>query len=111
MLALKTLVAGLGLLIVLAMTVIGYGLMKKAEDPDFSFFGPSAPPTPVVPTVAGLAPFGDIALGLPGDCVIAEAALVAESRMLLRVGGPGPCARAVVVDLPSGRVLGSVRAH
>ncbi len=119
MLALKSLVVGLGLLIVVAMTVIGYGLMKKAEDPDFTFFrsdgapAATAPAADSIPVAASgpLAPFGDVVLGLPEGCAIADARMLADRRMLLRVSGPGACARAVVVDLAAGRVLGHVRAR
>ncbi|GAB6051878.1 hypothetical protein JCM17960_06980 [Magnetospira thiophila] len=110
--ALKALVAGMGVLIVIAMTVIGYGMIKKAEDPNFKFFelaaeAPTAPPPQELP----LAPFGEISLGLPEDCQIQSTQMPSKAQMLVLVGPSGPCNKALLVDLASGRVLGSLRAR
>lgn len=114
MLALKALVIGLGILILIAMFLIGYGLVKKAEDPDFRFFKqPSTAETRPAETgpVGRLAPFGEIPLGLPEDCGIESTRLHRGGRLVVEVGPSGPCDRVLVVDLPQGRVLGTVRAR
>ena len=117
--ALKALVVGMGILIVLSMTVIGYGLMKKAEDPNFKFFNSGGEETaavetasgPTAPSVGPMAPFGEIPLGLPEGCDIERAKLVGGGLMSIEVGPAGACDRVLVVDLPRARVLGTVRAR
>lgn len=110
--ALKALVVGMGILIAVAVTAIGYGLMKKSENPEFKFFGGGdAALSPAPAAGAGLAPFGDISLGLPESCRI-ETARLRRSLLVVQVGpASAECDRVTVVDLKTGRVLGSVRAH
>jgi hypothetical protein len=124
MVALKALVAAMGILIVLGIGVLGYGMYQKAQNPDFTFFEPDpvAPLTPAampsaVSPVPGLPasvvareplrPFGDIALPLPKGCDIVE--MTPHRRFLyLRIGPGRACARVIVVDLRGGRVLGTL---
>ena len=120
MVALKTLVAAMGILIVFGIGVLGYGMYKKAQDPDFTFFeaDPAPPPVPsVAPPVPGLPaptvtreplrPFGDIALPVPEGCDIVE--MKAYRRFLyLRIGPSRACTRVIVFDLRGGQVLGAL---
>lgn len=119
--ALKTLVAGLGLLIVVGSGVLIWGLYQKATDPDFKMFSfgagapdPAAPPRPSAPAAApsGAAdrPFADVDLGLPATCEIADMQ-VAAGRLFLRIGGGPACERIVAVDAADGRVLGTITAR
>ena len=119
--ALKTLVAGLGLLIVIGSGVLVWGLYQKATDPDFKMFsfGAAAPDRaataqPSVPAAAPASavgrPFADVDLGLPATCEIADMQ-VAAGRLFLRIGGGPGCERIVAVDPADGRVLGTIAAR
>ncbi len=123
--ALKGLVAGLGVLIVIAMTTIGYGLYRKADDPDFKFFSlggetksqetdqPPALPTPssvntATPNMKPMA-FGDVMLSLPKGCVISNVS-GDGTRIFLKIGPSGPaCERVLVVDAANGSLLGTLK--
>ena len=123
MAALKTLVVGMGILIVLGIGVLGYGMYQKAQNPDFRFFTaenetfPSAAPAPqvvpapqMVPTLVTrkpLDPFGDIALSVPEGCEIVD--MKPFRRLLhLRIGPGRACSRVIVFDLRRGKVLGTI---
>ena len=94
---LKILVIGMGLAIVAVLAVIIVTMAQRMN-------GPSAPDQ---------ASFGALDVPLPAGCSLAEASLSGE-RLLLRYSGPGPsgqgCQQVLVVDLPSGKLLGSVTA-
>lgn len=120
--ALKGLVVGLTILIVFAMTVIAYGLYRKADDPDFKFFsfgggesttdaaGPAALPSPVAgaPTAQPRA-FGEAMLSLPKGCTIA-AVSGDGARMFLKIGpAGGACERVIIVNANSGALLGTLK--
>ena len=124
--ALKGLVAGMAILIVIAMTTIAYGLYRKSDDPDFKFFSlsgespqqemnqPSRLPTPqmAAPSQLTAAPkaFGDILLSLPLGCSI-SAVSGDGSRIFLKLGPPGPnCERVMIVDANTGALLGTIKA-
>lgn len=113
--ALKTMVIGMGVLIVLALVLLVYGLVKRSSDPTWKLFGPSqtaqqtapapatAPPPPPAP--AGAA-FGDVALPAPASCRIAGMK-TAAGMLYLRLDGPDPACNAVIaVDAASGKVRG-----
>ena len=126
--ALKGLVIGLGLTIVLVMGLIVWGLYKKSEDPDFKMFSfssapsdeaktPAGPAPAALPTIQGKPwgkPWGTQSLGLPPGCEIAHMA-VDQGRLFLHtrpVGGgtqPG-CAGVTIVDPASGTVIGRIDA-
>lgn len=118
--ALKGLVIGLGLTIVLVMGVLVWGLFKKSEDPDFKMFtfsdstakkAPSAttgaPPLPqeVIPS------WGSVSLNLPAGCGLHDMA-TGGGRLYVRTGSDGGalagCNRVVVIDPATGRILGTV---
>lgn len=111
--ALKGLVIGLGAMIVVAMALLAYGLYYKANHPDFKLFadggqqtqaerpGPQAPPARN--SVAGVQPWGDLALDLPAGCRIED--IVAEGG---RLYVKSDCNRVLVVDAVGGRLLGTV---
>ena len=104
MAALKTLVIGMGLLIVAGMGLIAWGLYEKVAGPGFKLFaGDGEAAAPQVPT----RPFGRVDLDLPSGCAIVDSRPDGE-RLYVHIGPPGPCARIVVVDIVQGRVLGTV---
>ncbi|MBC8268788.1 MAG: hypothetical protein H8E36_08575 [Rhodospirillaceae bacterium] len=119
--ALKGLVVGLTILIIVAMTVIAYGLYRKADDPDFKFFslgGDKAPEEATQPAIVpspaaqpGALPkaFGEVMLSLPEGCVIASVT-GDGTRMFLKIGPAGDtCERVIIVDATSGALLGTLK--
>ena len=125
--ALKFLVGGLGILIVVGMTVIGYGLYRKSDDPGFKFFtstdnSESAPPAPTrIPAVPAGVPsmpqgqaapvqaFGEAMIGLPAGCSI-DGVSGDGARMYLRIGPNTPeCSRVVVLNAATGAQIGVIR--
>lgn len=106
--ALKFIVIGMGILIVLAVGLIGFGLYKKSVDPGWKLFGPRADTTTSAPA-AEPAPdtFGDIELSLAEDCHI-EAVQPDGRRAYLLLGPAGLCDGVIVIDVGSGRVLGRI---
>lgn len=90
--ALQGLVIGMGVLIVLGLALVAYGLVGR-----FSGDGGHA------------RDFGDIALAAPAGCVIA-AASAEGNRLVLRLDGPAErgCQQVVALALESGQVLGRV---
>ena len=89
--ALKALVIGMGVLIVIGFILLVVGLANR-------FAG------------AGKSGFGEADVALPDGCGIAET-LVEGERLLLRLEGPAArgCAQIVVIDLESGAVRGRLR--
>ncbi|MGJ3258119.1 MAG: hypothetical protein ACFE0S_00820 [Rhodospirillales bacterium] len=106
--ALKFIVIGMGILIVLAVGLIGYGLYKKSVDPGWKLFGPRADATASA-AAAEPAPriFGDVELGLAEDCHI-EDVQPDGRRAYLLLGPAGLCDGVVVIDADDGRVLGRI---
>jgi hypothetical protein len=113
--ALKGLVIGLGILIVIGMTALAYGLYQKSQNPEFTFLSLSseppaeknpAAPSPVLKEGA-LEAFSDITISLPSECII-EAMRPDGDRLYLQIGPSGQCARIIVIDTRQGRILGKV---
>ncbi len=92
--ALKALVIGMGILIVIGLGFVAYGLVSRASK--------------LAPAEADL---GDISLDLPVGCAIAEARAEA-GRLIVRAEGPGErgCQQILVIDLESGKILGRIHA-
>ena len=112
--ALKSLVVGLGILIVIAMGGLAWGLYHKATDSGFRLFADplSTDPPPAVarPAMPSAPPrvFGNRVVPLPAGCSIAEMR-PQGARLFIRFGPPGPCERVVVIDSTSGEILGTIR--
>lgn len=120
--ALKSLVIGLGIMIVVAMVALAYGLYYKATNPDFKLFSwgaqqaaPPAPATPLqAPTTAPAPatpakPFGAITAPLGEGCTIVEMVPQGD-KLYLRLGPGALCQQVIVIDTRSGTVLGTVTA-
>ena len=122
--ALKVLVAMLTILIVIAMTIIAYGMYRKSDDPNFKFFElggdstaldttqPSALSDPTGGMKAG-APsptaFGEIMLSLPTGCNISTVS-GDGFRIFFKVGPAEPkCERVIVMDAANGVLLGTIK--
>lgn len=102
--ALKGIVIGLGILIVIGMVAVGVGIYQKtATRPMVADGRPAA-----AQTAAVLAPFGDIAVSIGEGCVIAEMT-PDGGRLYLSVGPAGRCRKIIVVDVAGGRVLGTLK--
>ncbi|MCH7550459.1 MAG: hypothetical protein IIA35_01970 [Proteobacteria bacterium] len=111
---LKGLVIGLGVLILLGMTLLVYGFYQKANNPGWRMFSsPSAPGAPAAPA----APFGELDLKLPEGCVIGRVTPDGD-RAYIKVrpdgakrGRPqaGPCNLIVVIDVVRGQILGTIK--
>ncbi len=102
--ALKFIVIGMGILIVLAVGLIGYGLYKKSVEPGWKLFGPraDAPAAAAAPTA-----FGDLDLDLADGCFI-ESVRPDGPRAYLLLGPAGSCDGVIVIDTGDGRVLGRI---
>jgi hypothetical protein len=89
--ALKVLVIGMGVLIVIGLALVTYGLFTKT--------GRS------VRTDA----FGDVILDLPDGCGIADAQSQ-DGKLIVRTDGPleRGCQKLFVIDLADGKILGHV---
>jgi hypothetical protein len=123
--ALKVLVTILTILIVVAVTVIAYGMYRKSGDPDFKFFelsgsstAPDSSQLPALPTptdnmkdsVNAPKSFGEIMLSIPAGCNISTVSGDGY-RIFLKVGPTEPkCERVIVIDAISGVLLGTLRA-
>jgi hypothetical protein len=121
---LKVLVAMLTILIVIAMTIIAYGMYRKSDDPDFKFFelgGDSMAPHKTQPSalskptghmkngVPTPTVFGEIMLSLPTGCNISTVS-GDGFRIFFKVGPAEPkCERVIVMDAANGVLLGTIK--
>ena len=89
--ALKALVIGMGVLIVIGFVLLVIGLANKFSK-------------------AGKAGFGETEVAVPDGCSVAET-LAEGDRLFLRLEGPAArgCAQIVIVDLTDGGVRGRLR--
>ena len=97
--ALKVLVIVMGVLIIVAITLLGYGLVTRVtKTGDSRGLGDAR----------GL---GDVDLALPAGCAIAAAESDGD-RLIVRVDGPAErgCQQVVVIDLADGTELGRIKA-
>lgn len=110
--AIKSLVIGLGVLIVAGIVLLGYAFYSRMNDPDFKLTksqteqsaSASASSSPAAAKKDG---FGEASLGLPEGCGVLE--MRPDGKLLyLRIGPPGPCERVLVVESSSGRVRGTI---
>jgi hypothetical protein len=112
--ALKLLVVGLGVLIVISIALLGWGFYTKFNAPKGAAdASPGALQTPpasgsALSTIAAAATaaFGEIRAPLPEGCTAVEMRPTAE-RLYLRTGPTGLCERIFVFD-NGGRLLGSI---
>ena len=100
MMMLKGLVIGMGVLIVLGMGLLAWGLYHKTNKPDDTALETSMPGAAVA--------FGDIAIDLGDGCSI-KSVVPDGNRLWLHVDGVSTsCHRVLAVELSSGRILGTL---
>ncbi|MBO6946646.1 MAG: hypothetical protein JJ855_01605 [Rhodospirillales bacterium] len=105
--ALKFIVIGMGILIVLAVGLIGFGLYKKSVEPGWKLFGPRTDAPAATSPAAAPNAFGDVELGLADGCFI-ESVRPDGPRAYLLLGPAGGCDGVIVIDTGDGRVLGRI---
>lgn len=126
--ALKGLVYGMGVLIVIAFILLGFGFYMRITNPDFRLFkardatvatspaadhAATAAPLPAAPAavplpVAETQGVGDVLVQLPAGCTPVE--MDPDGLLLyLRTGPAGLCDRIWLIEVRTGRTLGSLR--
>lgn len=105
--AVKGLVAGMGILILIGMGLLVYGLLRTSDRLNDA---PAVASRPAVAPVAAAAldPFDTLALGEPDGSRIAHMTTDGRGRLILGITGGGRPDRAVVVDPATGRRLGTI---
>lgn len=108
---LKGLIVGMGVLIVLGVGLLAWGVYQKTGGRAAGAgSGSSAGAGPGAEAGAEVQAFGHIAYDPGPGCVIADIR-PEGNRLWLRIGGDGPgCQKAAAVDLKTGAVLGTVGA-
>ena len=111
--ALKALVIFLGVLIVIGMGVLAYGIMVKFDEWQAKKDGEAAPapladvaPSVIAPVVAEVWA-GDLRVAVPAGARVAET-VVADGRMIVRLSLSDDSQRFLVFDLISGRQVGAI---
>ena len=123
--ALKILVAMLTILIVIAMTIIAYGMYRKFDDPGFKFFelgGDSTAPLKTQPSALSnptermkvwtptSTAFGEIMIPLPTGCNISTVS-GDGFRIFFKIGpAESKCEQVIVMDASNGVLLGKIKA-
>jgi hypothetical protein len=107
--ALKGLVVGLGILIVIGFVLLIYGFYTSFTNPDFKVMadkGTEASSLAGNREIPRPRSFGEVRISLPDGCTLIEMRPDGD-RLYLRTGPTGLCERIVVVDPGSGEVLGT----
>ncbi len=104
---LKSIVIGLGLLIVFGVGFLGYAFYQKSINPAWRPFGGT--PGTAATTVDAPAAIGDVNLDLPDGCLIGRV-WPHGRRLYVKIGPKGPCNRVVVLEAATGRILGTIRS-
>lgn len=98
---LKTLVIGMGIMIVGAMALLAYGLVAKTGGNEPSVAKTAAP-------ALRLAEIGDIVIPGVENCRI-EAVERDPDALTVTLGGSGSCRQVVVIDLSTGTLAARIR--
>ena len=105
--ALNGLVIGMAILIVAGMALLVYGVVRKASDPGFTLFAPTAAPEGIAARPAPVR-FGEATIALAPGCEVVEMRPDGD-RLYLRVGPPGgACERVLVIDATQGTLVGTI---
>jgi hypothetical protein len=106
--ALKALVIFLGVLIVIGMGVLAYGIMLKFDEWQARKEGEAetAPIAATAPVVAEVWT-GDLAVPVPAGSRVAET-VVAEEQMIVRLALPEGGQRYLIFDLATGKQVGAI---
>lgn len=127
-------VIGMGILIVLGMIALVYGLIQKSDNPDFKFFdlATEAPelekalqdievplvgkkkesPAPTTATAAATPAraFGDLRLEIPKGYRVVETDMDSQ-RLVLRLTNDAGINRLMILDINTGAKLGGLSLH
>lgn len=111
--ALKGIVVFMGLIIVTLMILIVYGMIQKAQDPNFSFFSGNESGQTLKQAPANLSNKADInkiMLGLPQGSTI-EGTDMGADTMAVRVNTDGKdgADTIILIDIKSGNIISIVR--
>lgn len=107
--ALKGLVVGLGILIVIGFVLLIYGFYTSFTNPDFKVMADKRNEASALAgnrEIPRPRSFGEVRISLPDGCTLIEMRPDGD-RLYLRTGPTGLCERIVVVDSGSGEVLGT----
>ena len=114
---LKALVIFLTILIALAVGLLGYGFIKRAQNPNWSLFSvpkhskitkrDRSKPTFSAPKRPQLTPWGQINLNLPSNCRLSDFR-TDGARLYLMTEPVGECQKIIVIETDTGRILGTI---
>jgi len=104
--ALKALVIFMGVLIVIMMGVVGYGVVVKFGNVVDSG-DPAAPAVPLAVPAAAVGWGGNLHVPVPAGARVAET-VVADGRMVVRLALPDDRQRYLIFDLGAGRQVGAI---
>jgi hypothetical protein len=109
--ALKAIVIFMGVLIVIGMGVVAYGIMLKFEE--WQAKKDAAPEPPAVTAPAVTTPVvaevwtGDLNVAIPAGARVAET-VVAEGQMIVRLSLADDSQRYLIFDLGTGKQIGAI---
>lgn len=104
--ALKALVIFLGVLIVIGMGVLAYGIMMKFDEWQAKDDGETAPAPRAAAAPAGVWA-GDLKVAVPAGARVAET-VVADGRLIVRLSLADDSQRYLIFDLSSGTRVGAI---
>ena len=114
---LKALVIFLTILIALAVGLLGYGFIKRAQDPNWNLFylpkhsnipkRDRSEPTLSAPERFPLTPWGRVNLNLPSNCRLSDFR-TDGARLYLMTEPVGECQKIMVIEADTGRILGTI---
>ena len=100
--SIKALVIFMGLLILVGLGLLVYGMVNQVSE----VAGPDDPAAPNTP-----GGFDEVEIPLPTGCSVVETRIDGD-RLIVRTDGPDsyePCQKIIIIDLESGEILGRVR--
>jgi hypothetical protein len=103
---LKIIVIGLGILIILGLALLGYGLVQKTKNPGWQLFSLDQE----AKIASSSKDFPTFDLNLPEGCNI-TGAIPDGSKVFLIITGSPLCNQVIAVDIRQGRTLGAIKAR
>ena len=111
--AIKSLVIGLGILIIAGLILLGYAFYSRTTDPEFRLMKEQREQQREQTSAAARSSqragdgFGEAGISLPEGCSVVE--MIPGGKWLyLRAGPAGRCERVFVIDPSTGRVHGTI---
>jgi hypothetical protein len=106
--ALKAVVIFLGVLIVIGMGVLAYGIMLKFDEWQARKESEAPPATVDMGTPAASEPWaGNLKVSIPAGSKVVET-IVAEGQLIARVSLPDGSQQYMIFDLSTGKQIGSI---